>query len=160
MIAPSLPANEAERLRILRELLILDTPPEDRFDIITAFARNRFHVPIVLISLVDENRQWFKSTCGLDVSETSRDISFCAHAILKDEVMVIEDARLDKRFEDNPLVVGEPFIRFYAGCPLKLTSGYNVGTLCLIDRIRHPFQVEDTRDLKTMAKLVVAELEK
>lgn len=113
-IAPK-PVDEAARLETLHSLSILDTPPEERFDRLTRLARRLFDVPIALVSLVDENRQWFKSHPGLDATQTSRDISFCAHALLADETMVIQDARNDDRFHDNPLVTGQPGIRFYAG---------------------------------------------
>ncbi|MET0517262.1 MAG: GAF domain-containing protein, partial [Burkholderiaceae bacterium] len=128
-----LPADEAQRLQALRDLLILDTPPEQRFDRIVAFAAEEFEVPIALLSLVDENRQWFKASRGMSVCETARDISFCAHAILADDILMIPDARADERFADNPLVLGPPFIRFYAGAPLQVRPGLRVGTLCLID---------------------------
>ncbi|MFM5486675.1 GAF domain-containing protein, partial [Aeromonas veronii] len=118
MQSPVVPDNERLRLDALRRLAILDSPAEERFDRITRMARNMFDVPIALVSLVDENRQWFKSCCGLPVLETPRDISFCGHAILGEELFVVEDAAQDPRFSDNPLVTGEPHIRFYAGHPL------------------------------------------
>ncbi len=133
MITPPLPENEQERLALLYELLLLDTPPERRLDKIVEFAASEFDVPICLISLVDANRQWFKARVGLDVCETPRDISFCAHALGGDEVLVIGDALLDPRFHDNPLVTGAPHIRFYAGAPLIMREGLAIGTLCLID---------------------------
>ncbi|WP_348945111.1 GAF domain-containing protein [Chitinibacter sp. FCG-7] len=160
MKAPAVASDEALRIATLRNFLILDTPPEERFDNLTRVAASFFRVPIALISLVDVNRQWFKSACGLDASETARDISFCGHAILQNDVMIVENALLDSRFADNPLVTGEPQIRFYAGAPLQAANGCNVGTLCLIDRQPRslaPFEVEMLQD---MAKLVVAELEK
>ena len=123
MQAPAQPSNEALRIETLREFLILDTPPEERFDNLTRAAASFFRVQIAVVSLVDVNRQWFKSICGLDASETPRDVSFCGHAILQNEVLVIEDALLDARFSDNPLVVGGPKIRFYAGAPLTASNG-------------------------------------
>ncbi len=134
MQAPAIPDYERQRLDALRRLAILDSSAEERFDRITRMARNLFEVPISLISLVDEERQWFKSRCGLDAQETPRDISFCGHAILGEEIFVVEDTALDLRFADNPLVLGDPYIRFYAGSPLQLAGGHKVGTLCLIDR--------------------------
>jgi GAF domain-containing protein len=160
MQQPALPPDEALRVETLRELLILDTPPEARFDNLTRAAAAFFRVQIALVSLIDTNRQWFKSACGLDAKETPRDIYFCGHAILQDEVFVIEDALLDERFFDNPLVTGEPKIRFYAGAPLKASNGMNLGTLCLIDP--HPRKLLDfeIEMLSDMAKLVEQELER
>ena len=121
-------------------------------------ARRLFSVPIALISLVDENRQWFKSCFGLDVSETERRISFCGHAILLDGTLVIEDALQDERFADNPLVTGEPHIRFYAGQPLRTLSGKAVGTLCIIDREPRTFGEEDVAMLSDLAAMVEREI--
>lgn len=160
MQAPRFPQNEQERLQALQELLILDTPPEDRFDLITFYSRSHFAVQTALISLVDANRQWFKSRCGLDVSETPRDISFCGHAILQDAILEIPDAGKDPRFSDNPLVTGAPFIRFYAGAPLKLSSGFTVGTLCLLDPQPKRLLPEEKTHLHTLAMTVVQELER
>ena len=134
MQTPAIPDNERLRLDALRRISILDSSAEERFDRITRMARSMFDVPISLVSLVDENRQWFKSCCGLPVQETPRDVSFCGHAILGDGLFVVEDTRQDLRFADNPLVSGEPHIRFYAGCPLQIGEGYKLGTLCIIDR--------------------------
>ena len=134
MQTPATPDNERLRLDALRRMAILDTSAEERFDRITRIARNMFDVPISLVSLVDEDRQWFKSCCGLSVPETPRDISFCGHAILGDDLFVVEDATRDLRFADNPLVSGDPHIRFYAGSPLQIGEGYKLGTLCIIDR--------------------------
>lgn len=134
MQVPAIPEDETRRLAALCELGVLDTPPEERFDRITATARLLFDVPIVLVSLIDEKRQWFKSRQGLDACETARDISFCGHAILGNDVFVVEDTRQDPRFLDNPLVTGEPCIRFYAGAPLANPDGMKLGTLCVIDR--------------------------
>ncbi|HYM73521.1 MAG TPA: MBL fold metallo-hydrolase, partial [Stellaceae bacterium] len=128
-----LPADEQQRLAALHRLAILDTEREERFDRLTRMASAMFDVPIALVSLVDENRQWFKSACGAGLSESPRETSFCAHAILQRTVMVIPDALLDPRFADNPVVVNDPRVRFYAGCPLVLNDGACVGTLCLID---------------------------
>jgi len=133
MIAPALPADEADRLVDLRALELLDTPPEDRFDRIVQLARGIFDVPIAYIALVDADRQWFKAKCGISAAQTGRAESFCGHAILGDGPMVVPDARRDERFHDNPLVVGPPHVRFYAGHPLAGANGHNVGTLCLAD---------------------------
>ncbi|MGE5472039.1 MAG: GAF domain-containing protein [Bacteroidota bacterium] len=159
MKTPPFPDNEVARIKALHDLLILDTEPEDRFDNITSYAKSRFGVDIALVSLVDTRRQWFKSACGLAGSETPRDISFCGHAILQDDVMVIQDARKDERFLDNPLVVGAPFIRFYAGAPLKLSNGHTVGTLCLIDPHPKRLEKEELEHLQVLAHMVSMELE-
>lgn len=158
MQAPALPDNEAERLAALYALLILDTPPEQRFDKIVAFAANEFDVPIALISLIDRERQWFKANVGLPACETARDISFCGHAILQPEVMVVPDALLDERFADNPLVTGETGIRFYAGAPLILPSGAALGTLCLIDRRPRTLDAMELGILATLRDLAVLEI--
>jgi phosphoribosyl 1,2-cyclic phosphodiesterase/DNA-binding response OmpR family regulator len=157
-IRARLPENETARLAALEELEILDTTPEERFDRIVRIASEAFEVPIVLVSLVDRDRQWFKSCIGLNVKETPRDMAFCAHAILKDEVLIVPDAFLDPRFADNPLVTGEPHVRFYAGCPLKLPDGNFMGTLCLIDT--QPRQLDDRKInlLRDLGKLTEIEL--
>lgn len=158
MLPAPIPANDAERLRALRELLILDTPPEERFDRIVEFAAGEFDMPIALISLIDERRQWFKARIGLEACETSREISFCGHAILQSELFEVLDAALDPRFADNPLVVGAPFIRFYIGAPLTLPGGATIGTLCLIDTRPRQLDALDRAVLGTLRDLVVAEL--
>ena len=143
MQTPATPSNEIQRQAELCALGVLDTPAEERFDRITRTAQRMYAVPIALISLIDQERQWFKSKQGLDASETGRNISFCGHAILSDQVFMIEDAATDVRFMDNPLVTGAPHIRFYCGFPLHGPNGYRLGTLCLIDRIpRHLSEVE------------------
>lgn len=153
-----IPANEQQRLEALRALLILDTPPEERFDRIVEFAAAEFDVPVALLSLIDENRQWFKSKIGVGLCETPREISFCGHAIHCDKVLVVPDARVDERFVDNPLVLGDPFIRFYAGAPLILPEGQAIGTLCLIDtRVRH-LDSTDLSILSALRDLVVTEM--
>lgn len=158
MLPAPIPTDDAERLRALRELLILDTPPEERFDRIVAFAASEFDVPIALVSLVDRERQWFKARIGLEACETSREISFCGHAILQSDLFEVLDATRDPRFADNPLVVGAPFIRAYLGAPLRLPGGEAVGTLCLIDTRPHDFDAMDRSILATLRDLVVAEL--
>ena len=157
-MAPADPPGEPERLATLRGLDILDTPPEERFDRLTRLARRLFDVPIALVSLVDESRQWFKSCAGLDALETPRDISFCGHAILGSGVFVIPDATRDPRFAGNPLVLGEPEIRFYAGCPLRAANGHALGTLCLIDRNPRAFDADDIRSLQDLAAMAEREL--
>ncbi|MGQ5523991.1 sensor domain-containing diguanylate cyclase [Chitinimonas sp. PSY-7] len=134
MEKPPLPDNEPARIASLQNMQLLDTPGEETFDRITRLAKSVFDVPIALVSIVDVNRQWFKSCIGLPVKETGRDISFCGHTILRNETMVISDPLLDNRFADNPLVTGEPGIRFYAGYPIKNSEGFAIGTLCIIDR--------------------------
>lgn len=156
--APKKPQDESLRLETLRALDVLDTASEERFDRLTRMARRMFGVPIVLVSLVDADRQWFKSCYGLTVRETPRDISFCGHAILDDAVFVVEDAASDPHFADNPLVIGEPFIRFYAGCPLRALNGHKLGTLCLIDRQPRSLDDEDIAILKDLAAMVEREL--
>ena len=159
MQTPALPVSETARIATLRDLLILDTEPEARFDLITAYAASQFAVPIVLVSLVDVSRQWFKSCVGLETAETPRDISFCGHAILQAGIFEITDARHDPRFADNPLVTGAPFVRFYAGCPLVMANGEAVGTLCLIDRRPRRLDAWEREHLLLLGKMVSAELQ-
>jgi len=161
MQEPALPIEEPRRLQTLRALRLLDSEPDERFDRLTRLAQHLFSVPIALVSLVDENRQWFKSCIGLTVSETPRDISFCGHAILGNGAFIIPDARADERFRDNPLVLDEPHIRFYAGCPLSAPDGSKLGTLCIIDREpRHldEQQLSLLNDLARMAENEIAAL--
>lgn len=157
MKKPDIPQDEQARLKTLRSLDVMDTLPEERFDRLTRMTKRMFGVPIALVSLVDENRQWFKSCIGLGLSETSRDISFCGHAILGEGVFVIPNTIEDQRFADNPLVLGDPNIRFYAGCPLVL-NGRKLGTLCIIDQQPRSFDKEDIEALKDLASMVEREL--
>ena len=157
MQAPHVPPDEAQRLAALRLLELLDTPAEERFDRITRIAQRLFNVPITLISLIDSERQWFKSRQGIDVVETPREISFCGHAILADDIFEIPDARADPRFVDNPLVTGPPDLRFYAGAPLAAPDGHRVGTLCLIDRNPRRLSVDEHGLLRDLSELVKAE---
>jgi len=152
MQTPPVPVDEISRLATLHSLNILDTAPEERFERLVRIAKNMFEVPIALVTLVDANRQWFKARTGLQVCETPRDISFCGHAILSDEIMHVEDALTDERFFDNPLVTGEPGIRFYAGCPIRVGS-HRMGTFCLIDTVPRPFDEEQRRLLHDLAAL-------
>lgn len=158
MKSAPIPPYDAQRVAALRALLILDTPPEERFDRLVAFAAEEFDVPIALVSLVDENRQWFKARVGLDACETSRDISFCGHALTEPQGLLIEDALLDERFHDNPLVIGPPYIRFYCGVQLLLPSGHVAGTLCLIDAKPRGMDEMDLAILGSLRDLVVSEL--
>ncbi len=158
MQAPAIPRNEQQRMNALRSLHVLDTLPEERFDRITRIASRLFDVPVALVSLVDDERQWFKSTCGIDVEQTPREISFCGHAILNDEILLVKDALEDARFQDNPLVVKDPNIRFYAGCPLRLPEGEKVGTLCLIDKEPRTMSDEEQQLLRDLAAVVQQEL--
>jgi len=158
MQPPAVPDDEFKRLQTLRAMKILDTDPEERFDRLTRLARRMFNVPIALVSLVDENRQWFKSCVGLPVRETARDISFCGHTILGDEIFVIENALKDRRFADNPLVTGEPYIRFYAGCPLSAPNGTKLGTLCIIDREPRRLDDEELSFFHDLARMAEDEL--
>ncbi len=151
MEVPLFPSGETARLIALRATGLLDSGREERFDRITRTAARLFNVPIVLVSLVDECRQWFKSKVGLEASETHRDISFCGHAILQEDVFVVEDARSDPRFADNPLVLGPPHIRFYAGCPLLSPKGERLGTLCLISPEPRIFNAADRDALQDLA---------
>ncbi|QDH60285.1 GGDEF domain-containing protein [Pandoraea pnomenusa] len=155
---PSHP-DEAERLAALRRYEILDTPPEPAFDRIVRLASYVLGTPISLVSLIDESRQWFKARQGLEAEQTPRSMAFCAHAILDDEVLVVPDARADRRFADNPLVVGEPNIRFYAGAPLRTPQGHRLGTLCVIDRKPRTLDDEKRALLADLSALVVDELE-
>ena len=152
MLAPPIPSNELQRLSSLHALHLLDTPPEERFDCITRLAKLFFNVPITLISLVEDERQWFKSVEGLSVCETSREVSFCAHAMLSRDLFIISDTLKDARFADNPLVTGDPWVRFYAGCPVYALDGSALGTLCIIDchpRELSPSEQQVLRDLGT-----------
>lgn len=159
MKQPEIPSNEIERLKKLIQYNVLDTQPESDFNEIVRVASLICEVPISLVSLIDENRQWFKAKVGLDANETSREISFCGHAILTDELFEVENALNDERFQDNPLVTGDPNIRFYAGMPLVSSEGYNIGTLCVIDRV--PKTLNDTQKevLRVLAKNVITLME-
>lgn len=158
MQVPQTPANEAPRLQALRVRAMLDTPAEERFDRLTRLAQHLFGVQIALVSLIDADRQWFKSRQGLDVCETARDISFCGHAILASDLFVVPDATLDARFADNPLVLGAPHIRFYAGAPLSSSDGYRLGTLCIIDSTPRTLSDKERIMLRDMADLVETEI--
>ncbi len=159
MIPASIPPNETERLAELLRYRVLDTDREPAFDRITRLAATLLETPIALVSLVDESRQWFKSEVGLGVAQTPRDVAFCAHAIHDKTTMVVGDTHTDARFASNPLVLGDPKIRFYAGAPLTTPRGFNVGTLCVIDRKPRVFSAKDAQVLTDLAALAVDELE-
>ena len=158
MREPKLPENEAGRLATLHSLGILDTPGEDRFDRFTRITARTFDMPIALISLVDRNRQWFKSAVGLDGDETPRSFSFCGHAILEDGVFEVRNAKRDPRFRDNPMVLEQPHVRFYAGAPLEAPNGHKLGTLCIIDSVPRQLSEDEKTKLKNLADMVVGEI--
>ena len=158
MQTPPKPINETLRLRSLQSLKILDSSAEERFDRITRLASRMFNLPIALVSLVDCNRQWFKSRQGLDVSETTRDVSFCGHAIMHEGPLLVPDTLQDSRFRDNPLVTNPPHIRFYAGHPVHSPDGSRVGTLCVMDRIPRDLAAVDLTVLGDLAAMVDREL--
>ena len=158
MSAP-LPKTEAKRLKILWEYEVLDTVPEAVFDDLTELAARICEAPIALISLVDEDRQWFKSKVGISLSETSRDVSFCAYAILGKEPLLVPDATKDKRFAQNPLVVSAPKLRFYAGAPLITPDGQALGSLCVMDSVPRTLRADQKQALIILARHVMTQLE-
>ena len=158
MIEPRIPAEEQKRIETLHAMQLLDTSPEERFDRLTRMAKRMFGVPISLVSLVDADRQWFKSKQGLDAEETPRNISFCGHAILGDDIFDVPNALKDNRFFDNPLVTDAPHIRFYAGCPVRATNGLKLGTICLIDEKPRELTEEDRLLLRDLALMVEQEI--
>jgi len=159
----ALPPNETQRLAALHRYQILDTPAEQAFDDFAFLASTLCGTPMALMTLVDSDRQWFKARIGIDASETSREHSFCAHAILGSEVMVVEDATEDERFAQNPFVIEEPHVRFYAGVPLIDMEGHGLGTLCVVDvkrRLLTPEQNQTMQKLlKTLARQIISQLE-
>jgi len=157
--AVPMPAPDRDRVAALQKYAILDTEPEQAFDDLTLLASFVCKTPIALISLVDEDRQWFKSKVGMDVSQSPRDIAFCSVAIQQTEVMVVPDTLQDERFRDNPLVVSGPRIRFYAGAPLINDEGYALGTLCVVDRTPREFGADQKEALQAIGRLVLAQLE-
>jgi GAF domain-containing protein len=153
------PANEARRLKVLWQYEVLDTVPEEIFDDLVELASTICGAPMALISLVDESRQWFKARVGVSATETSRDVSFCAHAILQPDVFIVPDATQDARFKENPLVVADPKIRFYAGAPLITPDGHALGTLCVLDKEPRELDANQKKALRVLARLVVTQLE-
>ena len=158
-ILADMPDDEQERLADLRRYEILDTPPEASFDLLTRLASRVLQAPFSLISLVDEDRLWFKSRQGIEVAETPRDFGLCAHAIFGNEVFIVRDAKSDFRFDGNPLVSGAPYVRFYAGAPLRSPHGHNLGTLCIMDQKPRDLNGEERDILVGLSKLVMDELE-
>ena len=159
MIPPALPHNEKDRIKGLVSLDVLDTSPEKEFDDITFLTSSVCHTPMALISLIDEDRQWFKSYRGIDISETPRSVSICAHAINDpNDILEIEDTLNDERFHDNPMVIGQPEIRFYAGSPLVTPEGYALGTLCVIDIKPKRLSSEHRKALKALSDIVVRQI--
>src|SRR6266478_2446832 len=158
MKTPS-PKNEKKRLEVLWQYEVLDTVPEQVFDDLTELAASICGAPIALITLVDENRQWFKSRVGITVNETSRDVSFCGHAIMQQELFIVPDATKDDRFAQNPLVTSDPKIRFYAGAPLITPDGHALGTLCVIDKVPRTLRPDQKRALQILSRHVISQLE-
>ena len=158
MESPRRPDDEPKRLAALRTMGILDSVSEERFNRLTRIAVRLFNVPIAVVSLVDENREWFKACEGLSVSEGDREVSFCGHAILGEGTLIIPDTTLDPRFADNPQVTGELRIRFYAGHPLKSPDGYRIGAFCIKDRQPRQLTPQDQQLLRDLAGLVEQEL--
>lgn len=152
------PDNEAERIAALRSAMCAYVPREDRFDRITRMAQRMMHVPIALISIIEDDEQWFRSAQGLEVAQTTRDISFCGHAIMQSDVFYVPDTLKDPRFAGNPLVTGPPFIRAYCGWPLEIALGLRVGTLCVLDTMPRTFSKEDQETLADLAHMVESEL--
>ena len=159
MGAPILSTNDAARVSALQKYAILDSEPEQAFDDLTQLASYVCKTPIALISLIDEDRQWFKSRVGISATETSRDIAFCSTAIQQPDVLVVPDTLQDERFRTNPLVTAEPNIRFYAGAPLINEDGYALGTLCVVDRTPRNLAPEQEASLKALSRLVLMQLE-
>jgi len=157
MKKPEIPADEALRLKSLKSLNILDTPPEERFDRIVRMARRMFDVPCAFISLIDSERQWFKASIGLDFDDIPRADAICAHAIAGDQILIIHDAAADNRFSDGPLVLGDTNARFYASCPLALENGSKVGTLCILDDHPRILDEESYKLLRDLAATVERE---
>jgi PAS domain S-box-containing protein len=159
MKIPDIPSNEIARQAALERSGLLDTDAEERFDRLTRMARYAFDAPIAIVSLIDKNRQWFKSVQGLSITETPRDLSFCNHAIHYADLFIVEDALKDNRFFDNPLVTGDPFVRFYAGAPLRSSDGFRLGTLCVIDKIPRTLSDNQKKLLRELADCVEHEIE-
>jgi len=159
MSKPPVPENEEARLSVLKDYNILDTPPEEAFDIIARLASYICGTPIGLVTLIDRHRQWFKSRVGLDFPETPRDLAFCAYTILQPSLLVIPDTKEDERFMEHPLVANDPKIRFYAGAPLITGEGYPLGTLCVIDSIPRDLHSDQKSALLSLAYLAMIHLD-
>jgi GAF domain-containing protein len=157
-VLPPTPPNEEERLRALQRTGLLDTPNEAFFDDVARLAAHSCGTPIALVTLVDGTRQWFKARVGMELQETPRDVAFCAHAILQDDIFEVEDALADERFRDNPLVTHSPRIRFYAGAPLITSDGHALGTVCAIDDRPRQLTEGQREALLALGRLVVGEL--
>lgn len=155
----ALPENESARLDALYRYEILDTLAEKVYDDYALLAAHICQTPIALISLIDKERQWFKAKVGIDVAETSRDVAFCAHAILNDETLIVPDATQDPRFSDNPFVTDDPRIRFYAGAPLKTPDGYNIGTICVVDWKPKQLSAQQADALRALSRAIISEFE-
>jgi len=151
--------SESKRLKVLWQYDVLDTVPEEVFDDLTELAARICEAPVAMISLVDEDRQWFKSKVGVTMNETSRDVSFCAHAIRQEGLFIIADATKDQRFAHNPLVISDPKIRFYAGAPLITPDGYALGTLCVLDKVPRSLRSDQRQALLVLARHVMTQLE-
>lgn len=158
MKAP-VPKNEKKRLEVLWQYDVLDTVPEQVFDDLVELAATICEAPVAMITLVDEKRQWFKAKTGVTSSETSRDVSFCGHAIMQQELFIVPDATMDVRFAGNPLVTSDPKIRFYAGAPLITPDGYALGTLCVIDKVPRTLRPDQKRALQILSRHVMTQLE-
>lgn len=154
-----LPKNEKKRLEVLWEYEVLDTVPEQVFDDLAYLAASICGTPVALITLVDEKRQWFKSKVGVGISETPREISICSHAILQKNIFVVPDTTQDPRFAQNPLVTGDPKIRFYAGAPLITPGGQSLGTLCVVDMVPRSLRPDQQRALQILSRHVMGQLE-
>lgn len=159
LMKAAMPANETARLEALRRYEVLDTPPEKEFDDLCYLASHICGTPVALISLIDQDRQWFKAKLGSDLSETSRDIAFCAHAILDHDIFVVEDATKDKRFAQNPMVTSEANLRFYAGAPLLTPDGFTVGTICVVDQKPRKLSPEQLDAMRALGRQVINQLE-
>ncbi len=158
-LRPPLPPDEPERLEALSSYEILDTPAEEAFDDLTLLAAHICQTPVALVSLIDRERQWFKSRVGTDITETPRDLAFCAHAVAARETLIVPDTLQDERFANHPLVQDDPRVRFYAGAPLRADNGHCLGTLCVIDRVPREFTEGQRAALEALSRQVMAQME-